>query len=1354
MVSNDSPKKKDINRKTYIGNKGLGFRSIVNWSEQITILTNNMQIDFSYKISQEVYRQYTKKDISKVAFLSLPKVKNKQSDNWTTSIIIKYKDKFLNDIRKQLDDIKDEVLLFVNHLEKLTIEIDNNKKTIERIKENNQIYLNNTIWTIFEYTGATLLPKEYENEEIEHFDLKVAVKDEFNTDEKYLLYSFFPTEINIDFPFIIHGTFELDSSRNNININEKNKYILEKLVGFIVETAKKLTQDSINYQALEFLTHDSSNQRLKNLEFYDKIDDKINKLAIFPCLDNTYKTKDEVVFISDNFSDFIEKNNFQNFFPNMLISSENSFIDLDDYYISDEIDLSLIDKVSRKIDNIDIRVEFVYLINVLFSNKDYSFEILIDENEEVILKTEEIYTPKFENMNNLVLPSFLEGQIKFLHKNFGQKLLEKFKIKDKKSYRELANKVSDIVNIKEYETATVLERIIAETKKINTLEAVKEMTEVLYKNFKIKEIQIETKQIPCISKAKEIKNAKNLFLSKSYPSGKLTEFLFEDIFEDNQFLISKGYFDFQENELEEVERFFEWLGVNKYTKFEKVSYSWNDNYDKYLFEIIKKPDNYSKLSFEMQKIAYLEQIKYVNIEKFIIWCLKDNNIQAELSKNYQVKYVKSGGYIEHYLIGNAPSYILYQLYKTNTFRDYLIANEKLSKLINDFSIDFENEDFKRHNIKKADIQSLILKLGAVEKFEEMSIEKIRQILNTLEVKSPDGKQTQTIYKSVRNHKQSLNDISIKLCAKKNGELGYYEQDKVYYVNTSKLPKRILNNIPIINIPPRLGKVVDFFGIKDVKNIKIKIMQYQENKNITKQFNDFFIQIRPFILVYRFESLKDIQTKEIELNKLKKSKIFLCDKLIYSINEVEYTLENNDYIKSKNGDYFIKINNEPFDNIRKTLDFRETFADITGSIFNIANIQGYDRLISDEIIESEEIIKRDYGYEALQGAREYLNIADEFFTFWRTIYKLQGKTFNDKYKVENISDIKQELKLTTNIDTLDYKNINSIDNYKILQKLFKELNLSLENFNEDVLYMKIDLTKFHQKNLEKSFYDNNPNFEKVLYQWCLSNDKKSVFIDFKGKYENADKEAENILSIDYQNVVEKFVRDNFDFTLKDRQTIIDFDKIYNNNMQNFEIEELNNFEKSLLYFEDGCQELKKRLQDRKKQEKEEQSHQFDDNTIPYKDDNSPIESSKPSEKNKQSNYGVAHNPKKEKYQKQKGTKAEQCAFNYLIKEYGEDNVKWISKESDNKHYDIRYKNENNKWIYAEVKIFSHNMFYITKDEKKLADKEKENYEIFLIELSEDKKCKNSRIRKIIKHGEFEKLELIPNKYEVYYQIKIK
>lgn len=76
MLPNYSPKKRDTNRKIYIGNKGLGFRSIVNWSEQITISTNNLQVDFSYKISQEVYKKYMNNNVSKIAFLSLPKVEN------------------------------------------------------------------------------------------------------------------------------------------------------------------------------------------------------------------------------------------------------------------------------------------------------------------------------------------------------------------------------------------------------------------------------------------------------------------------------------------------------------------------------------------------------------------------------------------------------------------------------------------------------------------------------------------------------------------------------------------------------------------------------------------------------------------------------------------------------------------------------------------------------------------------------------------------------------------------------------------------------------------------------------------------------------------------------------------------------------------------------------------------------------------------------------------------------------------------------------------------------------------------------------------------------------------------------
>jgi hypothetical protein len=369
MLPNYSPKKRDKNRKNYIGNKGLGFRSIINWSEEITILTDNLKIDFSYNISKEIYKIKTKKDVEKIAFLALPKIEEKKLNNWITTIIIKYKNNFLDDIQKQLKNINDEVLLFVHHINKLTIDINDNKKIIERIKDDNQIYLNHKLWTIFEYQKDNLLPKKYwENEEEEHFDLKIAVKENLNIDEKYLLYSFFPTEVNIDFPFIIHGTFELDSSRNNINNSKKNEYILNKLVDFMADVAKELTKEKVDYTALEFLNHNSANTRLDSLGFYEKIDEKVDELEIFPCLDNKYRKKDEVIFISNEFSKFILKNDFVDKFPNMLISSENSSINLGNYHIDDEIDFSLTDDISKKIANIDVRVEFIYLFSQYFNN--------------------------------------------------------------------------------------------------------------------------------------------------------------------------------------------------------------------------------------------------------------------------------------------------------------------------------------------------------------------------------------------------------------------------------------------------------------------------------------------------------------------------------------------------------------------------------------------------------------------------------------------------------------------------------------------------------------------------------------------------------------------------------------------------------------------------------------------------------------------------------------------------------------------------------------------------------------------------------------------------------------------------
>ena len=202
------------------------------------------------------------------------------------------------------------------------------------------------------------------------------------------------------------------------------------------------------------------------------------------------------------------------------------------------------------------------------------------------------------------------------------------------------------------------------------------------------------------------------------------------------------------------------------------------------------------------------------------------------------------------------------------------------------------------------------------------------------------------------------------------------------------------------------------------------------------------------------------------------------------------------------------------------------------------------------------------------------------------------------------------------------------------------------------------------------------------------------------YENADKKIENILHIDYQEIVETFIKDNFNFTLESEKTTSDFNKTYDINRLKIEIEELNNSEKSLLYFENGDEEVRKKLQQDKSNTNQENTVNANtDDSIPKNINNILVESSNPSNSTSQRNNYGTHKPSNEKKQKLQGDKAEQCVFNYLVKEYEKANVKWFAKESDSGHYDIRYK-KSNKWIYVEVKTFSNNMFYLSKDEKKI------------------------------------------------------
>ena len=313
MLANLSTKTKI----SYIGNKGLGFRSILNWAEQINIVSNGCLISFSETIANNVFENqlnltpHNKKQLRSdrnltletVPFpiLAIPTIEvNREKNDWTTSIEISYRKEFENDIAKQLSEIKEEILLFLNNVQKITI-LQNGNTAIELIsyKEETEgletVSIQDKKWHVFSMENE--LPSEYQDKtknEKQSYSLKVAFQNDLS-DTYHKLFNFFPTQLSISLPCIIHGTFELNSSRNHLNESKKNEFILKQLVELLTKCALHLTTEQIDWRAYKLLTPslEQSDSKLI-ISFYEKLKEKKFTSQIYPCISNQYFTFSEV----------------------------------------------------------------------------------------------------------------------------------------------------------------------------------------------------------------------------------------------------------------------------------------------------------------------------------------------------------------------------------------------------------------------------------------------------------------------------------------------------------------------------------------------------------------------------------------------------------------------------------------------------------------------------------------------------------------------------------------------------------------------------------------------------------------------------------------------------------------------------------------------------------------------------------------------------------------------------------------------------------------------------------------------------------------------------------------------------
>lgn len=984
MYSDNSPK---IKRQKKIGYKGLGFRSVLNWSQSIGIKSGLFSIEFSKdnaigffksllqkhpELKTEIEKASTENEKYPIATLAVPKWKETYDidiSEYDTYIVINFSsDKVRQDIQQQINDLRMEVALFLNNLRKIMLESPERNETIARIPPEDDDYeeiqlqdesgkvIDSKKWRIFSSTDE--LPEHLRQDEMTkqfEYDLRIAVSENID-DNINRLFSFFRTEVKFPFPAIIHGTFDLDGTRNHLNKNDVNEFLLEKLAELMIDTAKQLTQvaDEVNWDAMKLLAKKGEfDEKVEKMGFYEKLLDKMKSHKLIPVVSNKYMAVDaNPVFFETPYAEILK--NFPEVFHELAFHTSDSDVQqlIEDLEIDEYEPMDFINRLNKTSNQMNINDRADLILKIAFDRFSYFKPItkrnmpslFVDEGGNVIdSKTQSLLPPergRFQLPGNVTI-IFISSQL--------------FQILKDKSHVKTADMLADNLecfNIQPYRFDAVIRKIVNSTTRYirknpeNRDEHIKKMLISLFLIFKDDKDSENNfpplVNVPLITRKGELKNARGLYFGSEYLAGKVMDALYSSI-EDTVFVAKKDELGFEQDDEVKVTEFLEWVGVERFppiklqeTKEEefsdyvlrKINYPYTTDHVDLIksYEHFKQRKSYMSPRITINKIAEIDAIlEKARFEDILVWIHLDPRINEMIREGRElegstylidIRGMRNWRTISH---RNISSYIVWKLKTTKWVKTESGGKVKpeiccLSKTLIDMSplvevpaLNLKDKAFKENNIGLNDVEYILTKVGASADFSAFPTETIYSILSKLETSDPEGKKAKTIYRQIIESKprdwskkaakeKARNDFveEGKLLAKSDGQISYFPVKDAYYVDNITFCKEIMQKFPIVEIDRRSGKdqVRDIFGVNPLEDIKFEIDEEPQRHKLDKVFSKAFESFKPYILAYRLQK-KDVNT---ELNRLKKLKIVLCTdiKATYKHDDVEDDLTLNPY----------------------------------------------------------------------------------------------------------------------------------------------------------------------------------------------------------------------------------------------------------------------------------------------------------------------------------------------------------------------------------------------------------------------------------------------------------------------------
>lgn len=236
-----------------IGYRGIGFKSIVNYSSVVHLISGKIKITFSKDLSKEELNI-----IEQVPLIRIPHsfVGHKYSNDIDTLINNGFNTIFIFEVRN--NEIEDEIkkfdrscLLFMNNLQNIFFHIDGtkNKYSFKKNDINNETSLIELTDNIQSDEWLVITNNNPENRVDIAFKYKNGKVVEMDANE-HVIHSFMPTNDQLTVHIKLNGDFSTDPSRTRIVQDDYTNIALEECSQLVFQIMKKIFDNKSDYYGL------------------------------------------------------------------------------------------------------------------------------------------------------------------------------------------------------------------------------------------------------------------------------------------------------------------------------------------------------------------------------------------------------------------------------------------------------------------------------------------------------------------------------------------------------------------------------------------------------------------------------------------------------------------------------------------------------------------------------------------------------------------------------------------------------------------------------------------------------------------------------------------------------------------------------------------------------------------------------------------------------------------------------------------------------------------------------------------------------------------------------------------------